>query len=87
MNFIKIYLAGLVILAAAVAVNLLAGWLSLATWYEFFQLAARTGTAQAVSDISLINWIFLVFLYPFVLGAAACLVLGGCKALAGKAGR
>lgn len=35
MILVKIYLAGVALLVAAILLNLLSGWLGLATWYSF----------------------------------------------------
>jgi hypothetical protein len=75
MILLKIYLVGLVILLAAVGLNLLAGWVGLSTWYDVLKAGGEQGFARVLRDTSILNWIFLALLYPFLLGAAAYLVL------------
>jgi hypothetical protein len=70
----KIYLAGVIILAAAVVVNLLAGWVGLPTWYTFLQHAGEGGLGRALARAGLVGILFLLLAYPFLLGAAAYLV-------------
>jgi hypothetical protein len=73
--YLKIYGVGIAILTAAVALNLLAGWLGLATWYDVFKLAGTEGVKSLFQQVSLVNWLFLIVIYPFLLGAAAYLLL------------
>jgi hypothetical protein len=69
----KIYLAGVIILTAAVVVNLLAGWVGLPTWYTFLQQAGENGLGRAFARAGLVGILFLLLAYPFLLGAAAYL--------------
>jgi len=75
MIMLKIYLAGLAILAGAIALNVLAGWLGLATWYDFLGLMTQLGVIEAIKALRVWDWLFLLALYPACLGAFAYIVL------------
>jgi hypothetical protein len=70
----RIYLAGLAVLAVAIVLNVLAGWIGLTTWYGFLT-AAASGPLDAVKDLSVIDWLFLLAIYPGLLGTCAYLVI------------
>ncbi len=69
----SIYLAGLAVLTGAILLNVLAGWAGLATWYSF--LTATSGPLEAVRGLSVGDWLFLLAIYPGLLGACAYGVL------------
>lgn len=75
MRLIKIYLAGLVVLLVAIALNLLANAIGLATWYSFLSQVNQQGLATAVQGLNTIEILFLVLLYPLGLGLAAYLTI------------
>jgi hypothetical protein len=75
MLFLKIYLAGIAVLIAAVLLNLAAGWLNLSTWYSFLNLVSENGLSQAIQSLRFIDYIFLLLIYPGLLGLAAYLTL------------
>lgn len=60
MVFIKIFLAGIVVLLGAILLNWLASILNLPSWYDFLQSKTKL-------NIYSIVWLFL--LYPLSLGA------------------
>ncbi len=72
---LKIYLAGLAVLAGAIALNLLAGVLNLATWYSFLNALRDLGVSEALKSLNIVDVVFLLRLYPAALGACAYLVL------------
>ena len=72
---LRIYLAGLAVLAGAIAMNIAAKALGLATWYDFLQSAADLGAAQAIRNLRPLDGLFLVLIYPAALGLFAWLVL------------
>jgi hypothetical protein len=74
-KILKIYLAGLVVLAGAIALNVLAGWIGLATWYEFLRSMTQTGVLEAIKALRVWDWLFLLAIYPACLGACAYVVL------------
>ena len=75
MTILKIYLAGLVVLVGAIVLNVLAGWLGLATWYEFLRSVTQSGILEAIQALHIWDWLFLLVIYPACLGAFAYPVL------------
>lgn len=63
-----IFLTGLLILAVAIPVNLLAPILGLATWYSFLEQVSVTDLASALKSLDLLSSLFLFFIYPLLLG-------------------
>jgi hypothetical protein len=70
----RIYRAGIAILVGAIIMNVAAGALGLATWYTFLTAAGR-GAAAAVRSLRAVDWLFLLIIYPGLLGACAYPVL------------
>jgi hypothetical protein len=81
--FLKIHLAGMAVLMAAIGLNLLANILGLSTWYDFLGAASQQGLMAALRRLSVLDTLFLIVLYPFLLGLAAYLPF----TIAGLAGR
>jgi len=75
MKILKIYLAGLVVLAGAIVLNVLAGWLGLTTWYEFLRSMTQRGILEAIQALHIWDWLFLLVIYPACLGTFAYPVL------------
>jgi hypothetical protein len=73
MLLLKVYLAGLVVLIVAVVLNLLANVIGLATWYSFFNQVSQRGFFPALQSLKMIEILFLILLYPLLLGLAAYL--------------
>lgn len=69
-----IYMAGLAVLAGAIALNILAAQLGLATWYSFLT-AAASDPLGAFRGLHAGDWLFLLVIYPGLLGACAYLVV------------
>jgi hypothetical membrane protein len=69
-----IYMAGLAVLAGAIVLNTLAAQLGLATWYRFLT-AAASDPLGAVRGLRAGDWLFLLVIYPGLLGACAYLVV------------
>ncbi len=72
---VKIYLAGMVILLAAILLNLLASALKLATWYTFLNLVSQQGLSPALHSLKATDILFLFLIYPFLLGLSASVTL------------
>ncbi len=66
-NVFQIFIVGFGILTIAVIVNFLANFLGLETWYSFIAEIQKNGISDSLKS----KWphlLFLVFVYPFVLG-------------------
>jgi len=71
---LKIYLAGLAVLIVAILLNGLANLLHLATWYSVLNSISEIGLASALRSLKVLDFLFLLLVYPFLLGLAAYLV-------------
>jgi len=70
---IKIYLIGLAILITAILANWLASFLGIETWYSFLIEVNKSGLTATLKS----KWaslIFLLIIYPSLLGLSAFLV-------------
>jgi hypothetical protein len=83
MLLIKIYLAGMTVLIAAIGLNLLANLFGLSTWYDFLGEVSQQGLMAALRRLSALDYLFLIVVYPFLLGLAAYLPFS-IAALAGR---
>jgi len=68
--FLKIFLAGVLILITAVFVNMIAMYFGVSTWYSLLREAGDQGFLTALRNRGVIDLIFLFLIYPSVLGAA-----------------
>lgn len=75
MIILKIFLTGWVILVVAIGLNALAGRLGIMTWYPFFEEAAKNGLLRAFEKTPLLSKLFLLVIYPALLGFCAYLFL------------
>jgi hypothetical protein len=75
MILVKIYFAGVAVLVAAILLNLLSGWLGLATWYSFLSQVSEKGWGPALHSLTPVDYLFLIVVYPGLLGLAAYLTL------------
>jgi len=66
----QMLLIGYVILLVAIILNALARVVSLSTWYDIFINIQTQGFLVAWKNEGFISLVFLLILYPFVLGAA-----------------
>jgi hypothetical protein len=73
MILLRIYLVGLAVLIAAVALNLLSNLFGLATWYSFLNQIAQRGFVPAVQELKAYEILFLILIYPLLLGLTAYL--------------
>lgn len=73
MLLMKITLAGLVILVVAILLNLLANLLGLSTWYDFLNSVSQRGFLEAARRLKAFDYLFMIVLYPFLLGLGAYL--------------
>ena len=71
----KVFLTGWVILIVAIGLNFLAGRLGITTWYPFFDDANKMGILKAFEKTSLLSKIFLLGIYPALLGLFSYLFL------------
>jgi hypothetical protein len=72
---IRVFLVGWVILVVAIGLNFLAGRLGITTWYPFFDDANKMGIFKAFEKTSLLSKIFLLGIYPALLGLSSYLIL------------
>lgn len=70
-QLIVIFSGGLVILAVAIVLNAIAIALGLPTWYTFFGFLSEHGFSSAVRMVRVIGWLFLLVVYPLILGFIA----------------
>jgi hypothetical protein len=70
----QIFLTGLGILLVAIFLNFLASYFGLETWYSFLGLVQEINFLKIVKD-NWLSFIFLVLLYPFLLGLTAYYIL------------
>jgi hypothetical protein len=71
---LRIYLAGLAVLAGAIVVNMLAGAAGLKTWYDVLKPIPEVGMMAVVRTLTVPEILFLFLLYPALLGLCAFLV-------------
>jgi hypothetical protein len=64
-KILEIFIIGAAILIAALILNVFAQKLSITTWYDF---------ADNPTDTSLLAYLWLFFVYPFLLGLTAYIV-------------
>ncbi len=83
MLLLKIGLAGTAILVVAILLNLLANLFGLATWYDLLNAVSQQGMVEALRRLRAVDFLFLILLYPFMLGLAAYLTfyLAGLRGL------
>lgn len=77
--FIKILVAGFVILIVAILANIVALKAGVSTWYPFLNEVSKMGFAKAFVETSLVSKIFLFIIYPLLLGLSAFIVLEKIK--------
>ena len=75
MLLLRIYLAGLAILISAIAMNVVASIVGLATWYQVLTFAVEVGAGATIQDLRVTDLLFLLLIYPGLLGAVAYAVL------------
>ncbi|MFO7807687.1 MAG: hypothetical protein R6V40_04700 [Candidatus Moraniibacteriota bacterium] len=68
--FLKIFAIGTVVLLAAMAVNFLANFFGIETWYSFIGKIRENGFLKTL-EAKWLHLFFLVFAYPFILGLVA----------------
>lgn len=72
---LKLFLAGWVILVAAILLNFLAIKFGISTWYPFTDSISKNGFLKVFKELSLVSKLFLFIIYPFLLGLSGFLVL------------
>jgi hypothetical protein len=65
---VTIFRQGWILLLAAIGYNFLALWLQLDTWYSFAQKITRYGVFDGLRQVSAASLIFLIVVYPLLLG-------------------
>ena len=63
-----ILLSGFIILIGAILVNLIAKSLELSTWFDFLEDIKNKGFSQTIKQIGFISILYLILIYPFILG-------------------
>ena len=66
---IRLFCVGVSILIWAILANGFAQSIGLKTWYDFIEILIQK--RQTLSAISLLDWLWLMLIYPLVLGASA----------------
>jgi hypothetical protein len=69
-RYIEMFLIGILILATAIIINLLAYLLGLNTWYDVLTGFFGDGF-KIFFEINILSLIFLFIIYPFLLGTVA----------------
>ena len=64
---LRIYFIGLGVLILAILANFFAGKLGLKTWYDLFNALSGSNNLS-LSDFGLVDYIWLVLIYPLCLG-------------------
>lgn len=64
---LKIYITGLLILVSAIVINVISQAIGLLGWYGFLTRLAEEGRL-ALKSIRLLDYVWLFFGYPFLLG-------------------
>jgi hypothetical protein len=67
---LRLYLAGLVVLGAAIVLNVVVSRLGVLGWYDFLLQLQRLGVREGV-QIRAVDALWLFVGYPFLLGLAA----------------
>lgn len=70
-RILKIFLIGTFVLVAALVVNILVGILGISTWYDFIINVEQNGFFSAIEKEVLPSIVFLIFIYPLILGVVA----------------
>ncbi len=73
MLVVKIFLIGWVVLLGAIVINLTAGALGLATWYDLLRSVGQLGLLNGLRAAGPSGLVFLLLIYPTLLGALAYL--------------
>jgi len=75
MTIIRIFLAGWLVLIVAILLNLVARRIGITTWYDFLSQVSELGVITTVKNLSILSMLFLVLLYPLILGLTAYLTI------------
>lgn len=67
---LKVYIIGLFILLAAIFLNGLVNKLGILSWYDFINKLISP-QKQSIRELTFIEYCWLFFVYPFLLGVAA----------------
>ena len=73
-QLLRVLLYGWMILLAAILVNVLANTLGVATWYDYVMRISELGLKTATLSLGLHEYIFLIVIYPCILGIVVYLV-------------
>ena len=64
---LKLYIIGIAILVIAILANGIIVKIGLKSWYDFIELLSKQGT-YTLSKITILDYLWLFFGYPLVLG-------------------
>lgn len=67
---LRLYLAGLIVLLAAIVLNVAVARAGVLGWYDFLLQIQRVGLREGI-QVRTIDAVWLFFGYPFLLGLAA----------------
>lgn len=67
---IKTYISGIIILVAAILMNGTIARFGITGWYEFLTGLSEKGSGM-LSQLRIIDWLWLFLFYPLLLGLAA----------------
>ena len=69
---LRIYVTGILILASAIILNVLAQAMGIMGWYGFLTKLAEEGR-PALRSVRILDYMWMFMTYPFLLGLAAWL--------------
>ena len=69
---LRIYVTGILILASAIILNVLAQAMGIMGWYGFLTKLAEEGRS-ALRSVRILDYLWMLLAYPFLLGLAAWL--------------
>jgi len=76
-TFLIILITGFGILIGAILINYIATTLNLSTWYDFLTDIEKVGFLQSIKNQDIISIIFMLLIYPLLLGTIAYYIIRG----------
>ena len=67
-KILGIFLIGIVILIGAIIINVIAKYLDIDSWFDFIEKINKNGFKNSIGDTSIISYVFMFIIYPFLLG-------------------
>lgn len=71
---LKMYIVGIIILVAAIFFNVVSSKFNIMGWYDFLTKLVNQGNVT-FSQMKAVDYIWLFFLYPFLLGLTCKLAI------------